>query len=127
VEELDAEGFEMAAHSEYHVDISTALPNRARVEVFGSKADLESHLGHQVVDWAYPYGGINVAAAALVREAGFWSGTTTEPGSWHDASQMLYLSRVRMGGTAELQSMILGITQPAAATPLPLVSPPAAR
>ena len=118
VQELDAEGFEMAAHSQYHTDITTTTSNQARLEVFGSKADLESHLGHQVVDWAYPYGAVNVAAAALVREAGFWNGTTTQPGSWHEPGQLLYLTRVRMGGTAELDSLVNGVTPPIPTIPL---------
>ena len=118
VQQLDAEGFEMAAHSQYHTDITTASANQARLEVFGSKTDLESHLGHPVVDWAYPYGAVNVAATALVREAGFWSGTTTQPGSWHEPGQLLYLTRVRMGGTAELDALINGVTQPVPSLPL---------
>jgi peptidoglycan/xylan/chitin deacetylase (PgdA/CDA1 family) len=117
VRQLDEEGFEMAAHSQYHTDISTANPDRARIEVFGSKADLESHLGHPVVDWAYPYGGFDLASIALVREAGFWSATTTEPGSWHDARHMLYLTRVRMGGTAGLQALVNGVSAPASPAP----------
>ena len=121
IEELDAEGFEMAAHSQFHVDVTTAGSNRARLEVFGAKADLESHLGHPVVDWAYPYGAVNVQAAALVREAGYWSGATTDPGSWHSPGQLLYLTRVRMGGTAELDAMVAGITRPLPVLPqLPL-------
>ncbi|MGI8608307.1 MAG: polysaccharide deacetylase family protein [Candidatus Dormibacteria bacterium] len=118
IQELDREGFEMAAHTQYHVDISNLPDNRARAEVFGAKADLESHLGHQVVDWAYPYGGVSVAAAALIREAGFWSGTTTNPGGWHDPTQLLYLSRVRVSGGAGLQAVINGVTPPLPILPL---------
>jgi peptidoglycan/xylan/chitin deacetylase (PgdA/CDA1 family) len=118
--ELDAEGFEMAAHSQFHVDISKTSTDRARVEVFGSKADLESHLGHQVVDWAYPYGGVNVAAAALVKEAGFWSGVTTQPGGWHDLDHVLVLSRVRMTGGDGVDAISWGVQAP------PEVSPPSA-
>ena len=113
VQDLDAEGFEMAAHSQLHTDVSKIPLERARIEIFGSKADLESHLGHPVVDWAYPYGGFSLPTIGLLREAGFWSATTTQPGSWHDARHLLYLSRVRMGGTAELSSLINGVTAPA--------------
>ncbi|MEA2684061.1 MAG: hypothetical protein QOK05_2389 [Chloroflexota bacterium] len=115
--ELDGEGFEMAAHSQYHVDISKATTDAARVEVFGAKADLESHLGHQVVDWAYPYGAVNVKAATLVKEAGFWSATTTQPGSWHDSDHMLYLSRVRMGGGDGITQLAWGVEAPAVPSP----------
>jgi peptidoglycan/xylan/chitin deacetylase (PgdA/CDA1 family) len=117
IQDLDAEGFEMAAHSQYHTDVSKTTVDRARVEIFGAKADLESHLGHAVVDWAYPYGGVNVAAARLVGAAGYWSGVTTQPGSWHDPQQVLYLSRVRIGGSETLQSLIDGVSKQPSATP----------
>ncbi|MDQ6747796.1 MAG: polysaccharide deacetylase family protein [Candidatus Dormibacteraeota bacterium] len=117
IEELDAEGFEMAAHTQYHVDISKTTPDRAKVEVYGAKADLESHLGHPVVDWAYPYGGVNAAAAQLVGSAGFWSAVTTQPGAWHDPEQLLYLSRVRMGGADNTTSISNGVTAPSTASP----------
>ncbi|GAC1330557.1 MAG: hypothetical protein NVSMB17_08010 [Candidatus Dormibacteria bacterium] len=112
VQDLDAEGFEMAAHSQAHVDVSKTNPERARVEIFGAKADLESHLGHPVVDFAYPYGGFNLPIMAMLKEAGYWSATTTQPGAWHDANHLLYLSRVRVGGAADLSSLIAGITAP---------------
>lgn len=116
--ELDAEGFEMAAHSQYHVDISKATGDRARLEVFGAKADLESHLGHPVVDWAYPYGGVSVAAAKLVREAGFWSAVTTRSGSWRYPDQMLYLSRARMSGGDAASEIAWAVTSPVDPSPL---------
>jgi len=117
IQELESEGFEMGAHSQFHVDISKTTADRAKIEVLGSKADLESHLGHPVVDWAYPYGGVNVASAKLVADAGFWSATTTQPGSWHDPKQMLYLSRVRIGGGDTVQSIINGVSAPPASSP----------
>ncbi|MFN2463659.1 MAG: polysaccharide deacetylase family protein [Candidatus Dormibacteria bacterium] len=119
IEDLDAEGFEMGAHSQFHTDVSKVSVERARVEILGSKADLESHLGHPVVDWAYPYGGYNLATIGLLRDAGFWSATTTEPGSWHDARHLLYLTRVRMGGTAQLNSLVNGVSEPVDITPAP--------
>jgi peptidoglycan/xylan/chitin deacetylase (PgdA/CDA1 family) len=117
IQDLDAEGFEMAAHSQYHTDVSTTTVDRARIEIFGAKSDLESHLGHTVVDWAYPYGGVSVASARLVGAAGYWSGVTTQPGSWHDPKQVLYLSRVRIGGADTLQALINGVSKPPSATP----------
>src|SRR5258708_19052036 len=83
IEELDAQGFEMAAHSQFHVDVSKATITRATIEIFGAKSDLENHLGHEVVDWAYPYGGYNYNTLRLVHHARYWSGTTTHGGARH--------------------------------------------
>jgi peptidoglycan/xylan/chitin deacetylase (PgdA/CDA1 family) len=99
---LDTQGFEMAAHSQFHANVAKVPLGRARVEIFGAKADLERHLGHVVVDWAYPYGAFNPMTVALVNEAGYWSGATTRAGAWHDVTQMPLLTRVRVFGGESL-------------------------
>ena len=95
---LDSEGYEMAAHSQFHVDVSKVSASRAEIEIFGAKSDLENHLGHEVVDWAYPYGGYSYSTVQLVHDAGYLSGATTKPGGWHDAMQIPVMTRVRVGG-----------------------------
>lgn len=102
VENLDAQGFEMAAHSQFHVDVSKVSASRAEIEIFGAKSDLENHLGHEVVDWAYPYGGHSYSTVQLVHKAGYWSGVTTRAGGWHDVQQMSLMPRVRVDGRESL-------------------------
>ena len=102
VENLDAQGFEMAAHSQFHVDVSKVSASRAEIEIFGAKSDLENHLGHEVVDWAYPYGGHSYSTVQLVHKAGYWSGVTTRAGGWHDVQQMPLMPRVRVDGRESL-------------------------
>ena len=102
VENLDAQGFEMAAHSQFHVDVSKVSASRAEIEIFGAKSDLENHLGHEVVDWAYPYGGYSYSTVHLVHQAGYWSGVTTRAGGWHDVQQMPLMPRVRVDGRESL-------------------------
>ena len=112
VGELDRQGFEMAAHSQFHVDVSKVNPQRAKMEIFGARADLEQHLGHQVADWAYPYGGFNYASIKLVHDAGYASAATTQGGVWHDQGQMPLLSRVRVGGGESLVQFTGAIAKP---------------
>jgi len=112
IEELDGEGFEIAAHSQFHVDVSKATIARATIEIFGAKSDLENHLGHDVVDWAYPYGAYNYNTVRLVHDAGYWSGTTTHGGGWHNATQMPLLTRVRVAGGELLAGFIAGLGSP---------------
>jgi peptidoglycan/xylan/chitin deacetylase (PgdA/CDA1 family) len=102
VQRLDEQGFEMAAHSQFHVDVARVPVGRAQVEIFGAKSDLERQLGHAVVDWAYPYGGFSYATVQLVHQAGYVSGATTQPGGWHDATHMPLLTRVRVNGGESL-------------------------
>jgi peptidoglycan/xylan/chitin deacetylase (PgdA/CDA1 family) len=98
VQELDQSGFEMAAHTQFHVGLGRSNLDRARTEVFGSESDLETHLGHPVTDFCYPYGSFDPAVVALVKSAGFLSATSTINGVWHDSAQMYDLTRVRVGG-----------------------------
>jgi peptidoglycan/xylan/chitin deacetylase (PgdA/CDA1 family) len=99
----------MAAHSQYHVDVSKTSAIRAEIEIFGAKSDLENHLGHPVVDWAYPYGGYNYSTVQLVHKAGYWSAVTTRPGGWHDVQQMPLLRRVRVDGRESLAGFIASL------------------
>lgn len=110
VQLLDAQGYEMAAHSQFHVNVAQVPVGRAQVEIFGAKSDLERQLGHEVVDWAYPYGGFNFTAIQLVHQAGYWSGATTRPGAWHDAAQLPLLTRVRVFGGESLDQFARSLT-----------------
>ena len=112
IQELDRQGLEMAAHSQFHVDVSKVNAQRAKIEIFGARADLEQHLGHLVVDWAYPYGGFNYASIKLVHDAGYASATITEGGAWHDQGQMPLLTRVRVGGGESLAQFAGAIAKP---------------
>jgi peptidoglycan/xylan/chitin deacetylase (PgdA/CDA1 family) len=112
VEELDQQGFEMAAHSQFHVDVSTVDAQRAKIEIFGARADLEQHLGHQVIDWAYPYGAFNYQSIKLVAAAGYFSAATTQSGAFHDTGQMPLLTRVRVSGGETLAQFEASITKP---------------
>ncbi|HEV3232431.1 MAG TPA: polysaccharide deacetylase family protein [Candidatus Dormibacteraeota bacterium] len=122
VRELDGQGFEMAAHTEFHVDLAKAADARARIEVFGSKDALESHLGHPVVDFCYPYGGFNYKVMALVQEAGFLSATTTQVGGWHNAQHMFDMSRVRVSGGETLEAFARYLDPFETPTPAPTAS-----
>jgi peptidoglycan/xylan/chitin deacetylase (PgdA/CDA1 family) len=102
VSELDAAGFEMGAHTEFHVDLAVMTEQRAKLEINGSKAQLEQELGHPVVDFCYPYGTYTPNVMKWVREAGFWSATTTQPGKVHVPTRMFDVTRVRVNGGVTL-------------------------
>jgi peptidoglycan/xylan/chitin deacetylase (PgdA/CDA1 family) len=102
VSELDAAGFEMGAHTEFHVDLAVMSEQRAKLEITGSKAQLEQELGHPVVDFCYPYGTYTPNVIKWVKEAGFWSATTTQPGKVHVPARMFDMTRVRVNGGVTL-------------------------
>ncbi|MHB8507409.1 MAG: polysaccharide deacetylase family protein [Candidatus Dormibacteria bacterium] len=121
VRELDGQGFEMADHTETHADLSRQPTGRDQIEIYGSKSDLENHLGHPVVDFAYPYGGYNFNVMKMLHDAGFWSATTTEYGGFHDADHMFDFSRIRVSGGEALEGFIHSVVAPTSSPAAPVV------
>ena len=101
--------------TELHVDLTRVSAARLQLEVEGCKAQLESHLGHPVVDFAYPYGKYDAAVEQEVRNAGWWSATTTQNGALHNSDQMFTLTRVRVGeGMYNFEAGLVPTVVPAA-------------
>ena len=71
---LDAEGFDIEAHSRMHPDLTKLSDQAAWSEIAGSKADLERILGHPIELFAYPYGAVNTRISSMVARAGFRAG-----------------------------------------------------
>jgi peptidoglycan/xylan/chitin deacetylase (PgdA/CDA1 family) len=75
VRALHAEGFEIGSHTDSHLDMATADPERVRADLAVSKEKLRDALdGSPVQLFAYPFGGpehISRRGRDLVREAGF--------------------------------------------------------
>ncbi len=72
-----ASGQEIGSHTRCHVRLLHSDDVTARREIAGSKQDLESLLGVEVRHFCYPYGGHGPEHAAMAREAGYHSATTT--------------------------------------------------
>ena len=79
VQQLDADGFEVAAHTRTHDDLVQG-PGDPVWEVGGSQDDLTALLGHPARSFAYPYGSVNAYAQSLVRGAKFDVGIGIDPG-----------------------------------------------
>lgn len=74
VRSLKAQGFEIGAHTDTHIDLAAADPDTVRAELKTCRQTLEREVGGDVSLFAYPFGGVNnisPAALRLVREAGF--------------------------------------------------------
>ncbi len=85
VKTLDKMGMEIGGHSRTH-PVLTKITSDAGLdkEISGSKKILESHLGHPVKVFAYPFGMHNAAVDAAVKRAGYASARTVVAGVWND-------------------------------------------
>ncbi|MBV8484314.1 MAG: polysaccharide deacetylase family protein [Verrucomicrobia bacterium] len=93
VQEWLSLGFEIGAHTLTHPRLSAIPISEARNEIACSKKRLEDRFGVQVKDFAYPYGNYNEAVVDLVREAGFETACTCDPGVVHPGEDALRLGR----------------------------------
>jgi len=100
----DGMGFTIGAHTVDHVALTAQAPARAIWEIKQSKLTLEGLLGHPVLDFAYPYGSFNLFDMAQAKSLGFETAVSTLPGTWHSATQLFELSRLRIGGGLLLAS-----------------------
>jgi peptidoglycan/xylan/chitin deacetylase (PgdA/CDA1 family) len=75
-----AGGWELAAHTLTHPDLTQVDAARLKREVAGSRSVLRRHFGVPVAFFCYPAGRYEAATEAAVRAAGYRGATTTDPG-----------------------------------------------
>jgi peptidoglycan/xylan/chitin deacetylase (PgdA/CDA1 family) len=97
-----AGGQEVGAHTRSHADLLRADDASAREEIAGCKRDLEQSLGTPVRHFCYPYGFHRPEHAAMVREAGYFTATTTQRGRVRNADDLFELPRVPVLRTTSL-------------------------
>ncbi len=102
VVQADRMGFTIAAHTMHHVPLAQIRQASAVAEMRQSKQVLEGMLGHPVLEFAYPYGSFNASLAQQARSMGFESATSTLPGAWHQARDLWWMHRQRVGGGTSL-------------------------
>jgi peptidoglycan/xylan/chitin deacetylase (PgdA/CDA1 family) len=80
VEAMLAAGWELAAHTIHHSDLTTLEGAALEEEVAGSRRLLQREYGVPVKDFCYPAGQFDEAVVAAVEAAGYAGATTEVPG-----------------------------------------------
>lgn len=80
VEAMVRAGWEVAAHTIHHLDLTTLDAGQLREEVAGSREMLRREYGVPVENFCYPAGRFNPTVVAAVEEAGYVGATTEIPG-----------------------------------------------
>jgi peptidoglycan/xylan/chitin deacetylase (PgdA/CDA1 family) len=89
-----AGGQEVGAHTRNHVDLLQVDDATARREIAGCRNELEQLLDAPVRHFCYPYGFHRPEHAAMVREAGYATATTTQRARTTAADDLFALPRV---------------------------------
>lgn len=112
VEALDREGMEIGSHTVHHRSLPHLDRLELHLEVTSSRSDLETHLGHPVLDFSYPSGELNQAVVQAAEAAGYLSATTTRPGVAQRGANPLELPRLRVWGGMTLRQFADVVGEP---------------
>lgn len=96
-------GMELGAHSVTHSDLTSLGLDDLRAQVAQSGAMIAAELGSPVLSFSYPSGRFNDTVAAVARESGFTSATTTLPDGPQD--NPFALPRLRISGETSLEGV----------------------
>ncbi len=80
VEAMIAAGWELAAHTINHLDLTTLDATKLKEEVAGSRQILRREYGVPVANFCYPAGRFDDTVIAAVQAAGYTGATTEIPG-----------------------------------------------
>jgi peptidoglycan/xylan/chitin deacetylase (PgdA/CDA1 family)/glycosyltransferase involved in cell wall biosynthesis len=83
----------MGGHTINHVALPLQSDQTKRREVSADKAALEELLQRPVTSFSYPYGDFDEATVRIVREAGYETGVTVQPGAVTSGTHSLLLPR----------------------------------
>ena len=104
VRRVDAMGMTIGCHTVHHVDLAVLPPDMARAEIQASHRQLDSLIGHPVLDFAYPYGYYSPAVERMVAADGFRDAVTTEEGIVLPLARPYAWPRLRIGGGDSVDS-----------------------
>jgi peptidoglycan/xylan/chitin deacetylase (PgdA/CDA1 family) len=96
VREMCRHGISFGSHTVTHPILSTLPIDRIRTEIYESKRTIEEALGTPVTDFAYPNGkrrDFNETIKALLKQAGYRCGLTTEFGANGQGQDLFELRR----------------------------------
>jgi peptidoglycan/xylan/chitin deacetylase (PgdA/CDA1 family) len=110
--DLDKSGLvEIGAHTQHHpflTDLTASLINK---EIMGSKSDIESHLGHKVNWFAYPYGAYNNFIIEETQKAGFLGAVSVNYSSIQNKDKLFVLPRIQVDGRFTLDEFAKRVRQ----------------
>jgi peptidoglycan/xylan/chitin deacetylase (PgdA/CDA1 family) len=104
VEAMIGAGWELAAHTIHHLDLTELGPEGLTEEVAGSRAILRREYGVPVKDFCYPAGEFNEAVIAAVEAAGY-VGATTEISGYAEKDAPYELARFEILGDSHVSGL----------------------
>jgi peptidoglycan/xylan/chitin deacetylase (PgdA/CDA1 family) len=104
VEAMLAAGWELAAHTIHHLDLTELGPAELEEEVAGSRRILRREYGVPVKNFCYPAGRFDPTVVAAVEAAGY-EGATTEVRGYAEAAKPYELDRFEIVGATGVEGL----------------------
>ncbi len=102
ISEMNSSGLiSFEAHSLTHPNLVALSYTDQKNQIFASKKILESHLGHPVNFFAYPYGSSNSTSWDLVKQAGYLGAVGTWGGTIESEGNIFDMPRIRVAGQSD--------------------------
>jgi peptidoglycan/xylan/chitin deacetylase (PgdA/CDA1 family) len=111
-EAMQASGWKIEPHGKTHDQLAGRGRDFQLYQILGSAQTVAAHTGQMPRFMAYPSGQFDELSVQIAREVGLWGAVTTQYGSWHSASTLYSLRRVRVSGRGDLAAFIDALEQP---------------
>ncbi len=116
VKAMIAAGWELAAHTIHHLDLTTLDAPQLKLEIGGSRSILRREYGVAVDNFCYPAGKFDSAAIAAIKAAGFVGATTEIPG-YASRAKPYELDRYEILGSTGVSGLAEDLSSGDSATP----------
>ncbi|MFL5734136.1 MAG: polysaccharide deacetylase family protein [Chloroflexia bacterium] len=97
IQDLATAGWEIGAHTVHHGFLTRCSPEDLRTELVDARAELESKLGAEVRQFAYPQGDYDRRVVTATRAAGYSTAVTVDQGRARLHNDPLRLPRLFVG------------------------------
>ena len=101
---LDAQGWEIAAHTRTHPHLHELSETEARENIGTGKSRIEAELGKVVTTFCYPYGHYTAQTPSILKELGIKGACTTQSGTATTEHDLLELPRINVSSGGGLMS-----------------------
>nr|WP_307775266.1 polysaccharide deacetylase family protein [uncultured Cetobacterium sp.] len=100
--ELQSSGIEFGGHTSSHPKLAELSIEKARKEIFESKAKIENILGRKLLSFAYPYGSLNEDVKKLAEDSGYPFAVATDSGGIAFSDDFFEIRRIGIFPTNNL-------------------------
>src|SRR5689334_16807037 len=106
IEEMQAGGMSMEAHTKNHVDLRDRDYDYLVFEIVGSIESIEAHTGSHSQMFAYPVGRYDDNTLAVMASTDVLRAVTTQLGIWQTSDNRLEVPRMRITNETNVSALI---------------------